>query len=369
MRRGETQFNTGRPYNPEEHNPRSYSHVPNYDTFDVANNHLSHVRPWDSDRSSSIPNNSSGFGRPVYNAFDRTSNSLSSLEVAKNEITSRLSNNIIMRGLIKERKGLQDEEEEQQRKINITEENIGSISSYLIDNRKEVYIFRKKTTMLRKALLYQTGKTFDEYINEYIKEHSGYSSKNDDKLREYAIIQLNKDITNREKTSKTMDNDFSNSTQELAALKVQLTTLLKRKTLAQSRIILNNKKKIDFINEAVNEVLEKKGIILDKEKKDTLVAVIEGIYKVNKVGGYKLIKRVVKRPSKPSAKPVKRPSKPSAKPTKRPSKPSAKPTKRPAKPSAKPSAKPTKRPAKPSAKPTKRPAKPSAKPTKRPVRK
>ena len=105
------------------------------------------------------------------------------------------------------------------------------------------------------------------------------------------------------------------------------------------------------------------------KKKDTLVAVIEGIYKVNKVGGYKLIKRVVKRPSKPSAKPVKRPSKPSAKPTKRPSKPSAKPTKRPAKPSAKPSAKPTKRPAKPSAKPTKRPAKPSAKPTKRPVRK
>ena len=338
MRGGAPQFNEGIRYEP----------------FDVANNHLSHVRSWDSDRSSSIPNNSRGFGRPVYSALDRTSNSLSSLEVAKDEITSRLSNNIIMRGLIKERKGLQDDEKEQQRKINITEEKIGAISSYLKDNREEINIFRKKTTMLREALLYQKGKTFDEYINEYKELYSGYSSKTKDKLREEAIIQLDNDITNREKTSKTMDNDFSKSKEALEALKVQLTTLLRRKKLAQSKIILNNDNKTHFINEAVDDVLKEKGIKLDDKDKDTLVAVIEGIYKVNKVGGYKLIKRVVKRPINPSAKPVKRPSKTSAKPVKRPSKTSAKPTKRPSKPSAK---------------PTKRPSKPSAKPTKRPVRK
>ena len=345
MRGGAPEYNTGRPYDIDEYNPRSYSHVPNYYAFDVANNHLSHVRSWDSDRSSSIPNNSRGFGGPVYNALNRTSNSLSSLEVAKNEITSRLSTS--MRGLIKEKKKLQDEKEEQQREIDSIEEEIGNISSYLKVNREEIKIFRKKTTMLREELQYQKGKTFDEYIKEYINEHSGYSSKNDDELRKDAIIQLNKDITNREKTSKTMDNDFRVSKETLEALKVQLTTLLRRRNIAQSRIILNNNKKIDFINEAVNEVLEKKGIILDKEKKDTLVAVIEGIYKVNKVGGYKLIKRVVKRPSKPSAKPTKRPAKPSAKPVKRPAK----------------------RPSKPSAKPVKRPSKPSAKPVKRPVRK
>ena len=311
MRGGAPQFNEGIRYEP----------------FDVANNHLSHVRSWDSDRSSSIPNNSRGFGGPVYNALNRTSNSLSSLEVAKNEITSRLSTS--MRVLIKEGKELQDEEEEQQREIDSIEEEIGNISSYLKVNREEIKIFRKKTTMLREELQYQKGKTFDEYIKEYINEHSGYSSKNDDELRKDAIIQLNKDITNREKTSKTMDNDFRVSKETLEALKVQLTTLLRRKKLAQSSIILNNNNKIDFIKKAVDDVLEKKGIILDKEKKDTLVADIERIYKVNKVGGYKLIKRVVKRPSKPSAKPTKRPSKPSAKPAKRPSKPSAKPVKRP----------------------------------------
>ena len=361
MRGGAPQYNTGRPYNPEEHNPRSYSHVPNYDTFDVANNHLSHVRPWDRERNSSIPNNSRGFGRPVYSALNRTSNSLSSLEVAKNEITSRLSTNTRMSELLSQRKELQDDEEEQQRKINITEEKIGANSSYL--NTKENMKLRKIIDSLK------TKKGIEKYIKEYIRDNSGYNSKKNDDLRKDAIDAIQNDIANKEYTLKMMDEDFSNSTQELVELNKELTTLLRRRNIAQSKIILNNDNKTDFINEAVDDVLKEKGIKLDDKDKDTLVADIERIYKVNKVGGYKLIKRVIKRPSKPSAKPVKRPSKPSAKPTKRPSKPSAKPTKRPAKPSAKPSAKPTKRPSKPSAKPTKRPSKPSAKPTKRPVRK
>ena len=314
MRGGAPQFNTGRPYDPYYEASNHLSHVPRYEPFDNANKHLSHVPSWDSDRSSYIGRDKSrGFGGPVYNALNRTSNSLSSLEVAKNEITRRLRMNTRMKGLIKEREELQDEEEEQQREINITEKKIGAISSYL--NTKENMKLREIIDSLK------TRNGIEKYIKEYIKDNSGYNSKkNDDDLRKDAIDAIQNDIVNKEYTLKMMDKDFRESKEKLAALEVQLTTLLKRKTLAQSRIILNNNNKIYFIKKAVDEVLEEKGIKLDDEDKDKLVAYIERIYKVNKVGGYKSIKRVVNRPIKPSAKPTKRPAKPSAKPTKRPAK-------------------------------------------------
>lgn len=331
MRGGAPQFNTGRPYNRDEYFPPSYSHVPRYEPFDNASKHLSHVRSWDSDRSSYIGRDKSrGFGGPVYSALNRTSNSLSSFEVAKNEITSRLSTNTRMSELLSQRKQLQDEEKQKQEEINSIEKEIGDISSYL--NSKDNMKLREKINSLK------TSKGIEFYIKEYIKLKSSYNSKDVDKLREDAIKQLDIDIANKEYTLKRMDDDFSESTQNLEKLKVQLTTLLKRKKLTQSRIQINDNNKINYIDEAVDKVLIEKEIILDDKDKDKLVADIKRIYKVNKVGGYKSIKRVVKKPTtvrtkRPTKKPVK---KPTTIPTKRPSKPSAKPTKRPAKPTKRP---------------------------------
>ena len=304
MRGGAPQYNTGIPYNPEEHNPRSYAHVPNYDPYYEASKHLSHVRPWDAERRPYIPNNSREFS--ALSARPKTSLQVSTKKYPANfdeynEVRDNLKIDI-------------------ERKFNLVDK---------LRRLRQLKQVKDRADEEYKTLEELRDKTRQKYDNdnEYYRTKFFYKGK-----------EIND--TGKDKA----ETDLSNMFKKIKKIGEKIEIKEAERDKAYSEYKNANNKLNDVIKLAKEReaVLNKRHIkdenYLQSANNNLLVDEITASYSS---GGYKSVKRVVKRPVKKVAK---------------------RPTKKPVK---KPTTVRTKRPAKPSAKP----AKPSAKPAKRPVRK
>ena len=321
MRRGATEYNTGRRYDIDEHNPRSYAHVPIYDPYYEASKHLSHVRPWDAERRPYIPNNSREFS--ALSARPKTSLQVSTKKYPANfdeynEVRKKLKADI-------------------EREFKLSD----NLRSYIRLKKNKDRTIEEYETL--KKLRDKTRLEYDSFY-EYYRANFFYNGKEiNDTGKEIAKTRLSDKLIiiremGKEITEKKTERDNAYSEYKKANKEV-----IKVIKLAKEREAVLNKTYIkdeNYLESANNNLL------VDEISTEIIASYSSG--------GYKSVKRVAKRPvNKVAKRPVNKVAKrPVIKVVKRPTK----------KPVKKPTAIPTKRPAKPSAKPTKRPAK-------RPVRK